>query len=160
MSAKVNVLFVCLGNICRSPLAEGIFEHLVEEAGLEDKILVDSCGTSGYHVGQEPDPRSIEIAQRHGIELRSKARQWDPTDLDEFHFILPMDQSNLRNIQADISGNHLAEIRLMRDFDPDFKGLDVPDPYYGGRQGFKDVYDMLIRSNAHFLQHLREKHSI
>ena len=147
MTAKhdVSVLFVCLGNICRSPLGEGILAHRLEEEGLSDRVRVDSAGTGAWHQGEPPDPRSIDVAMRHGISLRGKARRVGAEDFLEFDYVFAMDRSNLRDLlQLELEGGGGAEVALFRDFDPDQDGhLDVPDPYYGGDDGFDEVFSML-----------------
>ena len=150
----IKVLFVCLGNICRSPLAEGIFKNQVKMAGLERTIMVDSAGTSGWHIGDSPDPRSIEIARRNGIILDSYGRKAVAEDFLEFDYILAMDQDNytdLDRLRRQI-GNGKAQLSLMRDFDHINSGADVPDPYYGGPDGFRKVFDMLERSCKNLLE--------
>ncbi|MBN9673404.1 low molecular weight protein-tyrosine-phosphatase [Roseibium aggregatum] len=134
-----SVLFVCLGNICRSPLAEGVFRDLVEDAGLVERFLIDSAGTGAWHTGNPPDPRSIEIAATYGIDIsRQKARQVRAGDFERFGIILAMDGSNLNTLWArDEVGS--ADIRLLLDDPP----RDVPDPYYGGTDGFEEVYRLL-----------------
>lgn len=154
-----SVLFVCLGNICRSPLAEGIMAHLAGEAGLGDRLRVDSAGTGGWHVGEPADPRSVEVAERHGISLPSRARQVTPEDLAAFDLVVAMDGSNLESLEslgAQIpEGADAAELRRLREFDPQADGdLDVPDPYYGGPDGFDRVYDMVHRSCRTLLDEL------
>jgi protein-tyrosine phosphatase len=143
-----SLLFVCLGNICRSPLAEGVFLHLVRESGLESRYLADSAGTGHWHVGNDPDPRSVEVAHRHGIHLVGKARQVREEDFGRFDLIVAMDRDNLRNlsrIKPRDSGS--SELILLREFDPEATGdLDVPDPYYGGDDGFQRVFEMVHRS--------------
>lgn len=155
-----SILFVCLGNICRSPLAEGILVHLAEEAGLRDQLRIDSAGTGSWHVGEPPDPRSLEVAERNGIELASRGRQVRPSDLSEFDLVVAMDASNLEELEslrarlADDAPR--AELRRLREFDPEADGeLDVPDPYYGGPGGFDDVYAMVLRSCRVLLDELR-----
>jgi protein-tyrosine phosphatase len=142
-----SVLFVCLGNICRSPLAEGVFSHLVETAGLQDRFDIDSAGTGAWHVGEPPDGRAVIVAERHGISLDSRARQLEAEDLERFDYILAMDRSNLSELQemAALSGAE-AGIRLLREYDPEEDGDEVPDPYYGGADGFEHVYRMVRRS--------------
>lgn len=147
-----SVLFVCLGNICRSPLAEGVFIHLAREAGVE--VEVDSAGTGGYHAGELADPRSRAVAQKHGIELPSRARKVRPSDFEDFDLIVAMDQSNAANLRRSCPDAHQAKIVLMRDYDPQGAG-DVPDPYYGGDRGFDDVYDMVDRSCRALLAELQ-----
>lgn len=155
----VKVLFVCLGNICRSPLAEGLFLHKVQQAGLEGQFHIDSCGTGGWHIGNLPDPRSREVAGLHGITLPSRARKLDPSDFAEYDYILAMDRENKRDLEQarrQAPDGH-AQILLMRDFDTQGKGEDVPDPYYGGTNGFHDVYDMLERSTTGLLLFIQNK---
>lgn len=138
----IGVLFVCLGNICRSPLAEGIFIHLARERGVLDRFRVDSCGTGGWHAGNPSDPRSIAVAAKHGIELPSVARKFDPrSDIDGFDLILPMDRQNMRDL-IDL-GVPEAKLKLMLDHHPSPPSREVPDPYYGGPDGFDKVYEML-----------------
>lgn len=158
---KISVLFVCLGNICRSPLAEGIFRDKVQKAGLEDQFEIDSCGTSNYHIGSLPDPRTRSNALENGIDLQSRGRQFDRRDFERFDYILPMDRSNFRNIQG-LEPRHDAPytLRLMREYDVEGKGQDVPDPYYGGERGFQDVFDILDRSTDRLLESLRSKHNL
>jgi len=148
-STKTSVLFVCLGNICRSPLADGIFTHLVDQQGLADRFHIDSCGTGAWHVGNPPDPRSILTAAKYNIDLTHlRARQFDADrDPVEFDWIIPMDAANQRELLK--LGTPKAKVRLMRSFDPTIttkKAPDVPDPYYGGDDGFDKVYEMLVRA--------------
>lgn len=142
-----SVLFVCLGNICRSPLAEGVFRHLVEEQGLADRVDIDSAGTGAWHVGEAPDGRATAVAESHGVSLNSRARQVEAEDLERFDHILAMDRSNLHELQKmmDLSGAEV-ELHLLRDYDPEEDGGEVPDPYYGGAGGFEHVYAMVHRS--------------
>jgi len=153
---KVKVLFVCLGNICRSPLAEGIFRQRVKERGLEEYFLVDSCGTAAYHIGKSPDKRSIQNAGANGVDYTHAARQLNKSDFDKFDYILPMDDANLINTLELQTVTNEAEVVKMRYFDPINKGADVPDPYYGGADGFQEVFDILDRSIDVFLTHLME----
>lgn len=148
-----SVLFVCLGNICRSPLAEGVFLHQVQGRGLNDRFRADSAGTSAYHVGETPDPRSIEVAARHGIRLPSKARKVRAGDFEAFDVIVPMDTANRRDLLARCPDPLAEKVRLLREFDPDGPG-DVPDPYYGGPGGFDTVFAMVDRSCARLLDAL------
>lgn len=154
-STRTSVLFVCLGNICRSPLAEGIFLHLVEEAGLGEKFEIDSAGTGSWHVGEAPDARASLVASQHGVDLPSRARQLTEADLEHFDYVIAMDRENLRNIErmADATGSD-AHVKLLRDYDPEGEG-EVPDPYYGGASGFETVYSMVMRSCQSLLDELR-----
>lgn len=155
---STSILFVCLGNICRSPLAEGIFVHLARERGVEARVRVDSAGTGGWHVGDPPDPRSVEVARRNGIDLPGRARRVRAEDFGKFDLILAMDRSNLTDLErlrGAAAGR--AELRLFRDFDPEAKSdLDVPDPYYGGPSGFDDVFAMVRRTCEGLLEELAE----
>lgn len=156
----IKVLFVCLGNICRSPLAEAIFKHKVKERGLDQHIVADSCGTANYHVGDKPDPRTIANAIKNGVSIDHCGRQLCVDDFDNFDYILAMDNSNIRNIMRITSNKSWHQkIQLMRDYDPQGKG-EVPDPYYGGEKGFQEVFDILNRTTDSFLDRLTEKHHI
>jgi len=148
----VNVLFVCLGNICRSPLAEGIFAKMIKEQGLQDQISCDSCGTAAYHIGSQPDSRTVSNAKGNGLILNHQARQFVGSDFDRFDHILVMDQSNLGNVRIfEEYKEGVSKVELMRAFDSEETNGDVPDPYYGGERGFQDVYDILYRSCAKLL---------
>ena len=152
-SDKIKVLFVCLGNICRSPMAEGLFNHHVKLVGLEERFSVDSAGTSPYHVGNLADERMRGVAQSRGVSLTSKSRQIQKTDLDDFDYILAMDKQNYSDIDSLRSGLK-ANVYLMRDFDIEKDTDDVPDPYFGGIDGFEDVYQILNRSTKALLDHV------
>ena len=152
-----KVLFVCLGNICRSPLAEALFKKHVDENGLNDEFIIDSCGTSNYHIGDPPDRRSYANAYQNGVVVEHAGRQLTYDDLLNFDYILAMDYSNLADIQQ-LSKDDPAEgeIMLMREFDPDLASpQDVPDPYYGGDQGFQHVFEILDRSTSSLLDRIR-----
>jgi protein-tyrosine phosphatase len=155
----VAVCFVCLGNICRSPTAEGVFLALVKETGLGKKISVDSAGTSGWHVGEEADRRSFATARERGVHLPSRSRQLVVEDFELFDYLLAMDQENLENMQALApDAQARARVHLFRDFDQQSsKGSEVPDPYYGGPRGFDDVFDMCEASAQGLLKELRSK---
>lgn len=142
-----RVLFVCLGNICRSPLAEGVFQHLVEEAGVSEEFEIDSAGTGSWHVGEHPDTRAMAVAEAHGITLPSRARQVTPEDLDQFDYVIAMDLENIRNLERMAESRGIdVEIHLLRDFDPERDGDEVPDPYYGGTSGFEEVLQIVNQS--------------
>jgi len=149
---KIKVLFVCLGNICRSPLAEAIFKDKVSRKNLGRSFEIDSCGTSNYHIGDIPDSRTFAIARKHGIELDHIVRQLTLEDLEEYDYILAMDRNNFQNILR-LSDNavHKEKIFMMREFDSIDKGKEVPDPYYGNEREFQEVFDMLERCSDNFL---------
>ena len=151
-----SVLFVCLGNICRSPLAEGVLAHRLEGAGVSERVRVESAGTGAWHVGQVPDPRSIAVAAEHGIELKGHARQVRLEDFFEFTLILAMDRSNLKDLQDLESGTGSnTSVQLFSDFDPDpDTHPDVPDPYYGGEEGFERVFKMVDRTCHALVEHI------
>ncbi len=156
--APVRLLFVCLGNICRSPTAEGVMRHVVDEAGMQERVLLDSAGTGSWHVGSAPDARARAAASGRGVELTGEARQVRPADLDEFDLILAMDSSNLRDLRALAGGGEAAEkIRLLREFDPagGAGDLDVPDPYYGAGGGFEEVFDLVEAACRGLLEEIR-----
>lgn len=140
----VSVLFVCLGNICRSPAAEGIFKSMVEKQGLKDKIAIDSAGTSDYHIGDLPDARMRAHASTRGYNLNSKARQLVVEDFEKFDYVIAMDDSNLAHINAlDLNNAFKAKIFKMTDFLTKIEASFVPDPYHGGNSGFERVLDIL-----------------
>ncbi|MEL7003542.1 MAG: low molecular weight protein-tyrosine-phosphatase [Bacteroidota bacterium] len=157
----IKVLFVCLGNICRSPLAHGILLNEINKRGLNGKIQVDSCGTSQYHIGEPPDSRTVENARQNGINLDHKARQFERSDFREFDYIVAMDNANRTNaLRLDQTFEFSGKVLLMRDFDQGYEGTDVPDPYFGGEKGFQNVFDILNRSVNTFVDHLIEKHNL
>ena len=151
-----RVCFVCLGNICRSPTAEGVFRHLVEESGLSEVFEIDSAGTAAYHAGETPDRRSAATARRRGVELGGRARQFVREDFHRFDHVLAMDRSNLDallRLAPDEAAR--ARARLLRDHDPDSPpGAEVPDPYYGGPDGFDDVFDICMAACRGLLREL------
>ena len=154
-------MFVCLGNICRSPLAMNLFIHEVKKRGLENNFEIDSCGTSNYHIGSTPDERTIANARKNGLKIHHEARQFSKDDFDRFDYILVMDKSNHSDVmKLDIVGRYSDKVFLMRDFDPEEKGAEVPDPYFGGEQGFQNVYDILKRSVSELLDHITVEHNI
>lgn len=152
-----KICFVCLGNICRSPTAEGIFQHLVNKRGLQHYFFIDSAGTSAYHIGEPANSKSQWVANQQGVKLHSKARRFDTPDLKEFDLILAMDSENYTNIKRlDQTGSFMEKIKMMREFDPQPDEMDVPDPYYGGMDGFQNVFDVLMRSCEGLLDELME----
>jgi protein-tyrosine phosphatase len=139
-----KILFVCLGNICRSPLAEAIFKHRVAQIGKSDLFEADSCGTSNYHIGARPDSRTIANALKNGITIHHKARQFSIKDFHSFDLIAVMDDNNLRNVQRISSkSEHLRKVVLLRSYDETKNVLEVPDPYYGNESDFQEVFEIL-----------------
>jgi protein-tyrosine phosphatase len=159
---KISLCFVCLGNICRSPTAEGVMKQLVSQAGLEDAFFIDSAGTGAYHEGERADPRSRAEALRRGVELTSIARQFTPEDFDKFDYILAMDRANHRDLTRLASSESDArKVHMLRSFEPDAgKDLDVPDPYQGGPAGFAHVFDMCTSACDGLLAQLRRTHGL
>ena len=155
----MRILFVCLGNICRSPTAEGVFRHLVREEGLDGKVQIDSAGTGGWHVGAPPDERAAEAARRRSIVLEGSARKFSSDDFARHDLILAMDAENARDLLAMAPDVEAADkVRLMREFDPASDGssdLDVPDPYYGGDDGFEHVLDLIDAAARGLIAQLR-----
>ena len=141
----MRLLFICMGNICRSPTAEGVMRHLLREQGLEDEIFVDSAGTGAWHAGNPPDRRATAAARARGIVLEGAARQVRPSDFDEYDLLLVADRENLADVRALAPHDAArAKVRLLRSYDPAADGdLDVPDPYSGGPDGFEDVLDLV-----------------
>ena len=154
---KVRVMFVCLGNICRSPLAAGVFREKVREADLEDAFEIASSGTGDWHVGQQADARMRTTAQRYGCSLEAhRGRQFAERDLSAYDHIFAMDKANLHDaLYLDPDGDHGTRVRLFREFDPEPGDYQVPDPYYGGPQGFDHVYDIVDRTTDAILTRLR-----
>ena len=150
-----------MGNICRSPTAEGVLTNLVAQANLQTLITVDSAGTHAYHIGEAPDPRTQQAAQLRGIDLSNlKARKVIDSDFAEFDYILAMDQANLQNLQAIIPNTASARVQLFMDYAQRWQEREVPDPYYGGAQGFERVLDMVEDAAEGLLLHLRQQHQL
>ncbi|HEY9609294.1 low molecular weight protein-tyrosine-phosphatase [Allocoleopsis sp.] len=150
-----KLLFVCLGNICRSPSAENIMNHLIEQAGLSETIICDSAGTGGYHIGASPDRRMTAAALRRGIKLKGQARQLQKSDFENFDLILAMDRENYQDILfLDPAGKYQDKVRLMCDFATHHSDREVPDPYYGGSEGFDKVIDLLLDACEGLLEHV------
>jgi protein-tyrosine phosphatase len=155
---SVSVLFVCLGNICRSPIAEGLFRVRVESAGLLDRIVIDSAGTSSYHIGAAPDARALAAAAERGIDLSSlRARQATSRDLELFDYVIAMDRANRRELERLAGERHHGKIRLFMEWAPDFPDREVPDPYYGGANGFARVLDMVEVAADGLLEDIRRR---
>ncbi|HTA90194.1 MAG TPA: low molecular weight protein-tyrosine-phosphatase [Polyangiaceae bacterium] len=158
----ISVCFVCLGNICRSPTAEGVFRHLVAEAGLERAIEIDSAGTAGYHAGDPPDDRARAAGKRAGIAIGGRARQFLAKDFARFEYVIAMDSSNLEDLtRLARSADVARKIRLLRAFDPAAPaGAPIPDPYYGADSGFDDVLALCLVACRHLLREIREEHGL
>ncbi len=147
-----SILFVCTGNICRSPTAEGVFRAVARTRGVLDRVRIDSAGTHDYHVGEPPDPRSVAHAARRGYDLRSlRARQVSGRDFLEFDWILAMDRGHLRLLNAVTPPGAEARVQLFLEHSARWPGLDVPDPYYGGEKGFETVLDMAEEASGRLL---------
>ncbi len=153
----VRVLFICMGNICRSPTAEGVFKHFVSQAGLEEHIFSDSAGTHDYHIDEPPDLRSQRAAAKRGYDLASlRGRQVSRRDFEEFDYVLAMDEANLRLLERLCPPPQAHKLRLFLEFSGNPARREVPDPYYGGAQGFEHVLDLVEQASQDLLRHLRE----
>ncbi|MBN8421608.1 MAG: low molecular weight phosphotyrosine protein phosphatase [Verrucomicrobia bacterium] len=156
MASPFRLLFVCLGNICRSPAAEGVMRSLIEAEELADRVVIRSAGTGGWHAGKLPDQRMRTAAQNRGYDLSSRARQVTENDLIDYDLVLVMDQQNLRDLRAfDRTSQFGSKIRLFCEFCTDHQESEVPDPYYGGEQGFELVLDLLEDGCRGVLAHIR-----
>lgn len=157
---KVNVLFVCLGNICRSPTADGVFQKYVEDAKLTHLINVDSAGTSGWHIGEPPDSRSVREAANRGYDLSYlRGRQVSKQDFEQFDYVLAMDKQNLLDLKALAPSNYSGHLGLFLDFSQQSDYSEVPDPYHGGKQGFTLVLDLIEDASNGLLKTILEKNS-
>ena len=156
----VNVLFVCMGNICRSPTAEGYFRHIVEQEGLTDKIKTDSAGTHAYHIGSPPDERDQSVSAKRGINLSDlRGRKVKNADFKQFDYVIAMDNSNHSDLEI-VAGGSADNLFMFLDFAENFSEDEVPDPYYGGDQGFEHVLDLIEDASTGLLIDIREKHNI
>lgn len=159
MSNKVSVLFVCLGNICRSPTAHGVFRNLVVQAGLEEKIEIDSAGTAAFHIGKSPDSRSTAVALERGVDMRDlRARKVDFGDFYVYDYILAMDSANYSNLIEMALPEHIDKVQMFLDYTQAFSESEVPDPYYGGDQGFNHVFDLVESASLGLLAHIKQHH--
>jgi protein-tyrosine phosphatase len=158
----IRVLFVCHGNICRSPLAQGIFDKLIKEQGLDKKISSDSAGTHNDHSGDDPDPRSVQVAKDNGIKLDHKARQIKLKDYEDFDYIIPMDIMNQTNILQKKSQtiSPRAQIIMMRKFDPAGESISVEDPYQYDIEAFEETHNVLYRSLIYFIEYLKDEYAL
>lgn len=153
-----RVLFVCTGNICRSPTAEGVFRHMVAQAGLADRIATDSVGLEGWHIGNPPDPRSIQTAARRGVDISDlRARQLTLEDFDSFDLLLAMDEGHLRDMQRRATREQRDKVRLFMEAASGQPAPPVPDPYYGGPDGFETVLDMIEQGARAWLRELEAR---
>ena len=157
----VKVLFVCMGNICRSPTAEGVFRHIVEQSGLQQSIHIDSAGTHAYHVGNPPDPRAQQAASKRNYDLSpQRARQVNAGDFSQFDYVLAMDESNYADLENICPGEHMDKLSLFLEFATQASEQEVPDPYYGGDQGFEHVLDLVEEASRGLLNSIRQKHGL
>jgi protein-tyrosine phosphatase len=158
MAQPIKILFVCMGNICRSPMAEGVFRHHVKQAGLDGSIASDSAGTHDYHIGEPPDPRAQRAASRRGYDLSTlRGRQVSRGDFREFDYLLAMDETNLRALESLCPSQHAHKLKLFMEFSIAPALREVPDPYYGGEQGFERVLDLVELAAQGLLRHLLER---
>lgn len=159
--SKISVLFVCMGNICRSPTAHGVFLDLVEKEGLSEKIEVESAGTHAYHISEPPDPRAQEAALKRDIDLSSlRARKATSEDFFKFDYIFAMDKRNYHHLLGMAPDEHEEKLKLFLDYAPQLNISEVPDPYYGGRNGFEVVLDMIVDASRGLLADLKNKHDL
>jgi protein-tyrosine phosphatase len=157
----VNVLFVCMGNICRSPTAQGVFEQLVVTNELATVIQIDSAGTHAYHIGERPDQRAAEAASRRGIDLsKQKARRVSPEDFQRFDYVVAMDSGNYEDLASICPPEHESKLRLFMEFAPDIEVTEVPDPYYGGATGFERVLDLIELAATGLLADIRQQYRL
>jgi len=155
MNNKINVVFVCMGNICRSPTAEGVFRHVVKQRNLSEKIEIDSAGTHAYHIGESPDSRSQSTALTRGVNLSAqRARKAMAEDFERFDYVIAMDRSNYEDLKRLGQGSDLTRLHLFMDFTPVWDNQEVPDPYYGGANGFEQVFDMVQSASEGLLEHI------
>lgn len=158
---NIQVLFVCMGNICRSPTAHGVFEALVKANGLSDYIQVDSAGTHAYHVGEQPDRRSQQTALAKGIDLSyQRARKVSQDDMYQYDYIIAMDRNNYRDLAAMCPNGLGKKLHLFLDFAQELNDDEVPDPYYGGKSGFEDVFNMVQSASVGLLEDIRLRHKV
>lgn len=161
MTKKVSVVFICMGNICRSPTAEAVFRHYVESAGLSEQVLIDSAGTHDYHVGDKPDSRAQRAAQQRGYDMsKLRGRQVGEDDFRRFDYVLAMDTANLAILQRIAPPDSDTRARLFLEYARHHSEREVPDPYYGGEDGFERVLDMVEDAAQGLLQEIRQKHFV
>ncbi|MBS0377624.1 MAG: low molecular weight phosphotyrosine protein phosphatase [Proteobacteria bacterium] len=154
----MKVLFICLGNICRSPTAEGVLRSIAAREAADLELEIDSAGTAGYHVGAAPDPRTSAAAARRGYDLSAlRARVVEPEDFQRFDLILAMDEDNLRTLRRRAPATGRAHLQLYMEFAPELEVREVPDPYYGGPNGFEEVLDLVEHAARGLIRHLRQR---
>ena len=159
VSKKIRVLFVCMGNICRSPTAEAVFRHYVENAGMTEQIGIDSAGTHDYHIGSAPDARTLRAAKQRGYDMSDlRGRQVEAGDFHRFDYVLAMDRANLANLKRIAPENCEIQAQLFLEYARHHAEREVPDPYYGGEDGFERVLDMVEDAAEGLLQRIRERH--
>lgn len=160
LKTKVSVVFVCMGNICRSPTAEGVFRHLVRQEGLDDWITTDSAGTHAYHIGEQPDHRAQQTALSRGIDLSDlRGRKAIENDFHEFDYVLAMDDDNYRLLENICPAGLESKLSLFLDFSKEYPETQVPDPYYGGDHGFEHVFDLVESASHGLLQDIKRRYS-
>ena len=156
---KVKVLFICMGNICRSPTAHGVFEQLLEQHGLAHAVAVDSAGTHAYHVGEAPDKRSQQVARERGYELgHLRARRVENRDFEDFDYVLAMDNDNYNLLAAQCPGHQQDKLQMFLDYAQNFSEREVPDPYYGGARGFQHVLDLVEDAALGLIHDIQRRH--
>lgn len=161
MEDKINVVFVCMGNICRSPSAEGVFRHLVEQRNLASRIVIDSAGTHAYHVGEAPDSRAQAAANRRGMDLsKQRARKFSIADFTRFDYIVAMDYDNLERLQTLRPPEFTGQLSLLLSYAPELGIEEVPDPYYGGESGFERVLDLIEQASLGLLNEISKRHDL
>lgn len=158
---KINILFVCMGNICRSPTAHGVFDEMVREHGMEDVIHVDSAGTHAYHIGERPDPRAREVAKNNGYDISYvRARGLSEKDYFKFDYLLAMDKTNLSSLQVKSPLNERDKLQLFLNFHPEKSGEEVPDPYFKDSDLFGTVFELVEQGCQHLLKAMRNRHHL
>jgi protein-tyrosine phosphatase len=155
----VKILFVCMGNICRSPTAQGVFEQILENEGLTERVQVDSAGTHAYHVGEAPDDRAMQSAMRRGIDIsHQRARKVRRQDFEEFHYLIAMDEDNRYHLEQICPSSHRHKISLFLEHAPEEDVREVPDPYFGGHDGFERVLDLVEAAGRGLLESIKSAH--
>jgi protein-tyrosine phosphatase len=156
---QISVLFVCMGNICRSPTAQGVFRALLQREGLSDRIVTDSAGTIAYHVGERPDRRAMATALKRGVDLSDlRARRAKAEDFEQFDYVIAMDRANFSDLREICPPGYEERLHLFLDFAPNRAEDEVPDPYYGGAAGFDRVFDLVEEASRGLLQHILAHH--